>query len=105
MKRALLFPFKTTEDNEERYRAVRKAALAHQLPVIFFTTLPKKSDEEAIDAVYLYLLQLKGNYQSATNAWHERAPIGTKIVVQTGDLKKQVPLFIAKSEKELTVFT
>ncbi len=105
MKQAILFPFTVTEDNEERYAAAQKAAQTNELPLVYFTTIPANSEEMAMNEVYLYLLQLKGKYQATHNAWMEKAPTGTKVVIKKGNLKKQLPLFMAQSKELLTVFT
>jgi len=105
-KQAILFPFRIEEDNEERYLAAQKAAQSKQLPLIFFTTIKGKQEEEQVkDTVYLYLLRLKGYYQTLTNNWKIKEPNGSKIIIKNGNLQKQMQRFMASSSMELIVFS
>ena len=105
MKQAILFPFSTSDDNEDRYIAARNLAKVQQVPLLFFTTVPQESEDNIIDTIYLYLLKLKGTYQAMTNTWREKAPAGTKMIIKKGDLAKQVQLFVATSSLELTIYS
>lgn len=101
MTQAILFPFSISESNEERYNAAQEAAKEHQLPLIFFTSIPQKSGEDIKDSIYLHLLKLRGQYHALTNSWSVKAPIGTKTVIKKGNLEKQLELFITSSATDL----
>jgi len=105
MNQAILFPFSIEEGNQERYLAAQKTAQAHQLPLIFFTTIQGNEEKEQIkNTIYLYLLQLKGYYQALTSNWRVKDPMGSKIIIENGNLQQQMQHFITTSPLELTVF-
>ncbi len=93
MRKALLFPFNSFENNPGNFLCVMALAMDLKAPVICYTYLPKESNEADIDRAYMQILGLKGVYQTYLSSWDAKEKPLVKIIVYRGTSPKKTALF------------
>lgn len=93
MRKAILYPFNSFENNTRSFLCVMALAEDLKAPVICYTFLPKESNDADIDRAYMHILRLKGVYQTYINSWDSKEKPQVKTVVYQETAQKKTALF------------